>query len=219
MAEDDIGQAARLDLLRHDAASPVGRPVAFAGDILQFVVAVHSIGESLVTLLRRRGAHGARDLEYERLATWSGHLAGYGERIKADDTACLHIITADESRIIVGFRLSVEEDHGNAFRPDLGDSRRDGSRLIGRHHEQVDVLIGEAVNLAYLQLGIIIGIGDAHLYIVLVEVLRGQHLIVHLIAPLPFRALRHANFIRFCCVGAGCEQEQAHSRYHQGTDV
>ena len=135
VAEDDIGQAARLDLLRHDAASPVGRPVAFAGDILQFVVAAHGIGESLVTLLRRRGAHGARDLEYERLAAGSGHLAGYGERIKADDTACLHIITADESRIIVGFRLSVEEDHGNALRPDLGDSRRDGSRLIGRHHE------------------------------------------------------------------------------------
>ena len=189
MAEDDIGQVARLDLLRHDAASLVGRPVALLGDILQFAVPGHDLGETLVALLRRRGAHGARHLEHERLTARSIHLACYGERIEAYDTSRLHIIATDESRIVVGFRLPVEEDHGNALRPYLGDSGRDGRRLIGRHHEQIDVLTSEAVDLVYLQLGIIIGIGDAHLHIVLIEVLCSQHLIVHLIAPLPFRAL------------------------------
>ena len=117
--------------------------------------------------------------------------------IHPNGTSGLHVAAADEGGIMVAFHPSVEAYHGNTPLPGTINGRAGGLRLIGSHHQQVDAHADQTVYLADLQLRVVVGTGYRHLHILLVEVLGGQHLVVYLLAPLPFSTLRYPDPIHF----------------------
>ena len=118
------------------------------------------------------------------------------------------VVAADEGSILVRVGLAVVEYHGDALV--VGSLHGLGYRaqLVGRHHQQVDALVDKLVDLLVLQDIVVVRRGELHDDGV-VEKLAHLELVVQLVAPDVFRALRHADDKRSGLAGAGCEQHHA----------
>ena len=136
-------------------------------------------------------------------------LTQQGECIVSHGTSCLDIVTTDISREVVCRCLAVEEHHGNAALLGSDDSGRDSLVFVGRHDKQVDTRGSERVNLPHLPFRVVVCIGDAHLHLVAVEVLGGEHLVVHLLPPFAADTLRHADAVPVrMATGTSGEEEE-----------
>ena len=118
------------------------------------------------------------------------------------------VVAADEGSILVRVGLAVVEYHGDALV--VGSLYGLGYRaqLVGRHHQQVDALVDKLVDLLVLQDIVVVRRGELHDDRV-IEKLAHLELVVQLVAPDVFRALRHADDKRSGLAGAGCEQHHA----------
>ena len=155
----------------------------------------HHLPEAFVALSGWRGGHGGGHLQHLRPLPAGAELLGQLQGVGAHGLSCVHVVASDEGGVVLGVGFAVEEYHGNAFRLHARHGLGQRGRFVGRHHQQVDAAGGQRVNLAYLQVGIVAGVGYRHLRVVLIQVLGGQHLAVYLLSPGPIRALGHAYFV------------------------
>ena len=79
--------------------------------------------------------------------------------------------------------------------------------VIRRHHKQVDTLVHKTVYLQTLAFVVVVGILYYHLHIIVVEVLRREHLYVGFLAPSSAYTLRYTYFI-FIVGGATAERNK-----------
>ena len=141
------------------------------------------------------------------------HLPGLKHGVIAHRLPCLHIVSTYECRVVVRLSLAVEEDDRYALLSRPLDGLCDGHRLTRSHHQQVDAAFRQTVYLPYLQLCVIVRLDNLHFHIGIIEVLCGLHLTVHLVSPLAFRALGHANPIDLAAFSA-CDQHGGQQQKH-----
>ena len=103
------------------------------------------------------------------------------------------VVRPDEGRVCT-VCAAVEKDNGNAFLHGFVDNGRDGVRLIGRNDQQVYAFFDELFYLSDLQRVVVIGRSKLQRYLIFRESGRLE-LLVQLVAPYIFRALRHADDI------------------------
>ena len=182
VAEHDVGHLPGGNLLLQHLVSVLGVPVAIHADVVELAVALHGLRKAAVALLGGRGGHGGCHLQH----AWpvAAHVAGQAHGIAAHSIARLGVVAADEGCIVVCVGRAVEEYHGNALRLHAGNGFGHGGRLGGSHDQKVDAGLRETVDLLNLTRGIVLRVVDAHADVLVVEVLGGQHLAVHFLAPL-----------------------------------
>ena len=79
--------------------------------------------------------------------------------------------------------------------------------VIRRNHKQVDTFVHKTVYLQALAFVVVVGVLYYHLHIIVVEVLRREHLYVGFIAPRTAYALRYTYLI-FIVGGATAERNK-----------
>ena len=115
------------------------------------------------------------------------------------------IVGTHKSSIFVAVGLAVEEYHGNAFVVGLFDNGRECGFRVGRHHQQINMLVDKGLNLTNLQTVAVIGRRQFYLHII-IGISSGHHFPILLISPDIFATLRHTNLPFLGFLSASMEQ-------------
>ena len=83
VAEHNVGQTPCRYLLLRNMIGSFRTPVARAPNIVQFVVPLHGLRETLMALFCRRTAHRSRNLQHQRPVSLRNHAFGYIDGINA----------------------------------------------------------------------------------------------------------------------------------------
>ena len=156
-------------------------------DELDARIFADALHETAVPVGCRRGAFQSHDFDNgAAMACLSGHKV-------AHLPAYFHVVRPDEGRVCT-VCAAVEKDNGNAFLHGFVDNGRDGVYLIGRNDQQVYAFFDELFYLSDLQRVVVIGRSKLQRHLIFGESGRLE-LLVQLVAPYIFRALRHADDI------------------------
>ena len=195
VAEHNVGQTSCHYLLLRNMIGTFRTPVARPPYIVQFVVPLHGLRETLMALFCRRTAHRSRNLQHQWLVSLRNYAFGYIDGIHAYRMPGLYITASNESRIVATFHLTVEAYHGYTLLSHTRDGFCDRCSLIGCYYQQVDAAIHQTVYLLHLPFGIIVCTSYYYLGVLFIQMLSSQHLAVYFFAPLARAALRHTYLI------------------------
>ena len=149
MAVDDVGYfLAFLDVFRHLLFGELAVPFAVqVADMFKFFVAVFvvdSIVEARATVDGSRCA--ALSVEFEDFAVWPCEQTYVVGGFFADDG----VARADECSVAVVGGLAVDGDYWQSLFIYFRDDGSESFGFVGRHHEEVDVLRHEPLDVCYL---------------------------------------------------------------------
>ena len=92
--------------------------------------------------------------------------------------------------------VTVEYNHGYAALIYIPYDRGYGVGFVGRHDDDVKSVVGKVADVGYLLVVVIVGRTDLDLSVFMKDSF-ATYLVVHFVAPVVSRALRHADAVFF----------------------
>ena len=164
-------------------------PAIARGNDVDAWLSLHGIHKAAMPL--DGGRRAAKPLYLHHVKAFA---LGLRQDVPAHRLPHLIVVATDEGGVFLRVGLAVEQYHGYAIVVSAVYCRRHSVHLVGRDDKQVYAHLDETVYLRYLRLVVVARRNITHVDVV-IQVCTAHKLVVELVAPVVFAALRHGDDI------------------------